>query len=140
MDSKNYIDVLIGGKIYTLSAREEKGYLQQVAEYLNEKTVQIKKANGYSRMSEEYKNLTLCLNIADDYFKEREHCRALAGEKEELEKEVYRLKHELVNAQMKQEAHDKELKEAKEALEAAKKAQEKAEKELERFRKSGKKG
>ncbi len=140
MDSKNYIDVLIGGKIYTLSAREEKGYLQQVAEYLNEKTVQIKKVNGYSRMSEEYKNLTLCLNIADDYFKEREHCRALAAEKEELEKEVYRLKHELVNAQMKQEVHDKELTEAKEALEAAKKAQEKAEKELERFRKPGKKG
>lgn len=135
MDSKNYIDVLIGGKIYTLSAREEKGYLQQVAEYLNEKTVQLKKIDGYSRMSEEYRNLTLCLNLADDYFKEREHCRALAGEKEELEKEIYRLKHELVGAQMKQDSHEKELAEARTALEEAKKALAQAEKELERLRK-----
>ena len=37
MDSKNYTDVLINGKIYTLGGAEEESYLQQVASYINEK-------------------------------------------------------------------------------------------------------
>ena len=34
MDSKNYTDVLINGKIYTLGGAEEERYLQPVASYI----------------------------------------------------------------------------------------------------------
>lgn len=100
MNNKNYTEVLIGGKIYTLGGLEEENYLQQVASYLNEKIVQVRTIDGFTRLPDDYKNLTLCLNIADDYFKEREHSHVLASQKEELEKEVYRLKAELVNAKV----------------------------------------
>ena len=106
VSNKNYTDVLIGGKIYTLGGLEEESYLQRVASYLNDKIAMVRTQEGYSRLPDDYKNLTLCLNLADDYFKEREHSRSLAAERELLEKEVYRLKSELVNAQMKNREHN----------------------------------
>ena len=36
MDSKNYTQVLIDGKIYTLGGMEDEGYLQKTASYVNE--------------------------------------------------------------------------------------------------------
>lgn len=104
MSSKNYTDVLIGGKIYTLGGAEETGYLQQVAGYLNEKMAALKKQDGFRKQTEDYQNVMLCLNLADDYFKERALVAELKAQKEELEKETYRLKHELVSTQMKMEA------------------------------------
>lgn len=110
MDNKNYVDVLIGGKIYTLGGLEEESYLQQVAAYLNDKIQQISRTEGYSRLPDDYRNLTLNLNLADDYFKEREHNRVLAAQKDELEKEVYRLRAELVTKRVKKakEKNDQE--------------------------------
>ena len=104
MNSKNYTDVLIGGKIYTLGGAEETGYLQQVAAYINEKIDALESQEGIRRQSEDYRHMVLCLNLADDCFKARETARVLAAQKEELEKEIYRLKHELVSTQLKMEA------------------------------------
>ena len=104
MNSKNYTEVLIGGKIYTLGGEEDTGYLQQVAGYLNEKLAALEAQPGFRRQSEDYQHMALCLNLADDYFKERTRARALASQREELEKEIYRLKHELVSTQLKMEA------------------------------------
>lgn len=104
MSSKNYTDVLIGGKIYTLGGAEETGYLQQVAAYLNEKMAALKKQDGFLRQPEDYQNIMLCLNLADDFFKEKTLVKELTAQKEELEKETYRLKHELVSTQMKMES------------------------------------
>ena len=116
MDSKNYTDVLIGGRIYTLGGLEEESYLQQVASYLNEKLAVLRRQDGFLKQPEDYQNIMLCLNLADDYFKEREHAGTLAAQKEELEKETYRLKHELVSTQMKLETSRKDLETAREEL------------------------
>lgn len=43
MDTKNYAEVLIDGKIYTLGGAEDENYLQRVASYINEKTAQMKR-------------------------------------------------------------------------------------------------
>lgn len=114
MDSKNYTDVLIGGKIYTLGGAEETGYLQQVAAYLNEKMAALQKQEGFKKQSEDYQNIVLCLNLADDFFKEKALAKALAAQKEELEKETYRLKHELVSTQMKMESLQAKLEKCEE--------------------------
>ena len=37
MDTKNYTQVLIDGKIYTLGGSEDEAYLQKAASYVNEK-------------------------------------------------------------------------------------------------------
>ena len=104
MSAKNYTDVLIGGKIYTLGGAEETGYLQQVAAYLNEKMAALNEQAGFSRQPEDYQNIMLCLNLADDFFKEKALVQELTAQKEEMEKETYRLKHELVSTQMKMES------------------------------------
>lgn len=107
MNSKNHTDVLIGGKIYTLVGSEEENYLQQVASYLNEKMSALQRQPGFSRQPEDYQYIMVCLNLADDYFKEKAKASELAAQKEELEKETYRLKHELVSTQMKMESLQK---------------------------------
>ena len=69
MSSKNKTEVLIDGKIYTLSGYESEEYLQRVATYINNKLAEFKKLDGYGRQSKEIKSILLELNIADDYFK-----------------------------------------------------------------------
>ncbi|MCB6609409.1 cell division protein ZapA [[Clostridium] symbiosum] len=133
MGSKNYTDVLIAGKIYTLGGLEEESYLQQVASYLNDKIAGLQRQDGFRKQPEDYQNVMTYLNIADDYFKEREHAGLLAAQKEELEKETYRLKHELVSTQMKLEAIKVELEKYKtqEALENARSRDDKQEQKAE---------
>ena len=69
MSSKNKTEVLIDGKIYTLSGYESEEYLQRVATYINNKLAELKKLDGYARLSQELKSILLELNVADDYFK-----------------------------------------------------------------------
>lgn len=109
MEQKNYTEVLIDGRIYTLGGTEEEMYLQKVAAYINEKTGKIKKQEGFSRLSADFQAVMIELNIADDYFKEQERADRLAEQKAALEKEAYSLKHELITTQMKLENLEKEL-------------------------------
>ena len=44
------------------------------------------------------------LNLADDYFKTLQEAKMLRAQKDELEKEVYSLKHELISVQMQLDA------------------------------------
>lgn len=103
MNQKNQIEVLIDGKIYKLSGAEEEMYLQKVAAYLNGKIGKLRDGEGFSRLSEDYQAVLLQLNIADDYFKENERVKRLEEENANLEKEIYSLKYELVQAQIKRE-------------------------------------
>ena len=109
MEKKNYTEVFIDGTVFTLGGEEDEAYLRQVAAYLNEKIGEVRKLDGFSRQSPEYQNLTIQLNLSDDYFKEQMRADGLEQQKEELEKETYRLKHELVSTQMKLEAMRAEL-------------------------------
>ena len=66
---KNYTEVCIDGRIYTLGGQEEEAYLQKVASYLNDKIGTMRAKSGFSRMNPDYQMLMLQLNVADDYFK-----------------------------------------------------------------------
>lgn len=50
------------------------------------------------------------LNIADDYFKAKEHISVLEEELQTKEKELYDLKHELISAQIKLESSEEQVK------------------------------
>lgn len=45
--SKNYTEVLIGGKVFTLSGFESEDYLQKVSTYLNHKLDECSNSEGY---------------------------------------------------------------------------------------------
>ena len=103
MSSKIKTQVIIAGKIYTLSGYESEEYLQRVATYLNGRIAECRSLDGYQRMSPELKGILLDLNVADDYFKTKKKVEELEQELSEKDKELYELKHELITAQIKLE-------------------------------------
>ncbi|MEG0370161.1 MAG: cell division protein ZapA [Hungatella sp.] len=113
MTDKNYAEVLIDGKIYTLGGAEEEHYLQKVASYINEKISQLRRQEGFSKQSQEYQAVMVELNIADDYFKTKDQAMNAQKLKDDMERETYNLKHELVTTQMKLEAALHDLEEEK---------------------------
>ena len=66
---KNYTEVLIGGKVFTLGGFESEEYLQKVSTYLNHKIAECTAAENYRRQSAELRSILLSLNIADDYLR-----------------------------------------------------------------------
>lgn len=107
MSEKTSADVLIGGKIYTLSGYESEDYLQKVANYINSKINEFDEIEQYRRMPVDMKSTLLELNLADDYFKAKEQAEKLEEDLKERDKEIYELKHELISAQIKEESSDK---------------------------------
>ncbi len=99
MSSKNKTQVIIAGKIYTLSGYESEEYLQKVAAYLNGKITEFRGMDGYHRLSQEMRSILLNLNIADDYFKVRKKIEELEEELSEKEKNAL----EERNAQLQEE-------------------------------------
>ena len=109
MSSKNKTEVLIAGKIFTLSGYESEEYLQKVATYINNKIAEFKKLDGYNHQTKENMSILLELNIADDYFKAKKQVEMVEEELSEKDKELYDLKHELINAQIQLENQEKDL-------------------------------
>ena len=114
MSSKNKTEVLIDGKIYTLSGYESEEYLQRVATYINNKLAELKKLDVYAIMSQELKSILLELNVADDYFKAKNQVEMVEEELAQKDQELYDLKHELISTQIKLEDAAKELEALKE--------------------------
>ena len=114
MSSKNKTEVLIDGRIYTLSGYESEEYLQRVATYINNKLAELKKLDGYARLSQELKSILLELNVADDYFKAKNQVEMVEEELAQKDQELYDLKHELISTQIKLEDAAKELEALKE--------------------------
>ncbi len=104
MEKKNYTEVLIDGNIYTLGGHEEQEYLQKVAVYINQKIGILKAQPGFTRQNKDYQEVMIYLNLADDYFKTLQEAKMLRAQKNDLEKEIYSLKHELISVQMKLDA------------------------------------
>ena len=109
--SKTDTEVIIGGKVFTLSGYESEDYLQKVASYINNKVNEYNKLDGFRRQPVETQNVLLQLNIADDYFKAKKQITVLEDELEAKDKELYDLKHELISTQIKLESFQEQVKE-----------------------------
>lgn len=110
MAEKTSAEVVIGGKVYTLSGYESEEYLQKVAVYINGKLNEFDSIEGYQRFPADMKATLLELNIADDYFKAKTQAEKLEREIEAKEKEIYDLKHDLIAEQIQSENDKKEIK------------------------------
>lgn len=122
MSSKTDTEVIIGGKVFTLSGYESEEYLQKVASYINNKITEYNKNESFKRLTLDMQNVLLQLNIADDYFKAKKQINILEEEIQTKEKELYNLKHELIASQIKLENTEKNAKKLQaEANENAKK-------------------
>ena len=109
MSTKTDTEVIIAGKVFTLSGYESEEYLQKVALYINNKVAEYNKVDSFRRQSLETQNVLLQLNIADDYFKAKNQISRLEEEIQNKEKEMYDLKHELIASQIKLENTEKNV-------------------------------
>lgn len=100
MAEKNYTEVTLLGKSYVLGGAEQEAYLQRVATYVNSKAAELARTQGYLSRTEDFRYLMLILNLADDYFKAQAKVEELTKKQEELEQELYSVKHELVSSRM----------------------------------------
>ncbi|NLL93843.1 MAG: cell division protein ZapA [Clostridiales bacterium] len=108
MSSKNDTEVIINGRIYTISGYESEEYLQKVASYINNKINEFKAVDSYKRLSVDMQRTLLELNIADDYFKVKKQADSLENDIASKDKQLYDIKHELIAAQIKLESLEKE--------------------------------
>ena len=116
MSSKNYIDVIIDGKIYNIGGFESEAYLQKVASYINNMILEFKQNESYRMQKMDMQRILLEINIANDYFKAKKQADLLENDLEIKEKDVYDLKHELIVSDAKVESTTKELEDALEKI------------------------
>ena len=109
MAVKTDTEVIIGGKVFTLSGYESEEYLQKVASYINNKMTEYGKLDSFRKQPIERQSVLLQLNIADDYFKARKQIALLEEDIQAKEKELYDLKHELIASQIKLDNTEKSL-------------------------------
>ena len=109
MSAKKSTQVLIGGKIYTLSGYEEEEYLQKIATYINGKLSEFEELESVHNFTVDMKNTLLDINIADDYFKAKDLCEKYEGDLENKDKEIYDLKHDLIANQVRIETLEEQI-------------------------------
>lgn len=61
MSAKTETEVMIGGKVFTLSGNESEEYLQRVAIYINNKLAEYNKIESYRKQSVDSK--TCCCSL-----------------------------------------------------------------------------
>ena len=97
MAVKTDTEVIIGGRVLTLSGYESEEYLQKVASYINNKLAEYNRVESFRRQP------------ADDYFKAKKQIEEMEEEAASKEKELYDLKHELIASQIKLDNTEKSL-------------------------------
>lgn len=133
MSAKTSAEVVIDGKVYTLSGYEGEEYLQKVASYINSKINEFEAIDEYKHIQANMRNTLIQLNIADDYFKAKAQVEKLEKDIENKDKEIYDLKHDLISNQVKTETAETSVKELEtqiKQLEEEKKRLEEENKEL----------
>lgn len=116
MAVKNNIDIIIGGKVLTLSGFESEDYLHQVGSYINHKIEEVRQSPGFKHLSFDIQNMYIELNIADDYFKAKKQAEYLEGEIALKDKEMYNFKHDLINEKLKGEEAESKIEDLKKEI------------------------
>lgn len=91
---KTKVDVMIGGRIFTLVAEEDVGYTKEIAAYVDGQMNSLMEQDfSY------YEALMLtAVNIADEFFREREKIENLRGQLKDYVEDASKAKLELAEA------------------------------------------
>ncbi|MBR6380655.1 MAG: cell division protein ZapA [Lachnospiraceae bacterium] len=109
MADKTETQVVIGGKMLTISGYESADMTQRIASYINDMIDEYEKLDAYRLQPADIRSILLQINIADDFFKAKKRIDQLEEELAEKDKTIYDLKHDLVNTQMKLDTAQKQV-------------------------------
>jgi cell division protein ZapA len=113
---RHSIQVVINKKVYQLSGAESEEYLQKLARYIDRKMQELAEASGYDKMTSEYQNLLLALNLADDYFKCRDEVEHMDKEAADRDRQLFEMKHELIDRKIQCESLERMVNEYKKQI------------------------
>lgn len=106
MEGKSEVSVVIDGKVYRLSGGSDT-YLQKLASYVDGKIRELKKQPGYNKLSVEYRDILLALNIAEEVSSLRDEIQEFNQGSRDKEQEIYELKQEIVDKKLQIDAANK---------------------------------
>ena len=95
----NSLSVLIDGKVYRIGGGSEE-HLQKVASYVDGKIRELKLMPGYEKLTTEYTDILLAINITEELFKVQEQLDIYNQENLDYTREVERMKHDIVDKDM----------------------------------------
>ena len=99
MEERSELSVVIDSKVYRLSGGSDI-YLQKLASYVDGKIRELKKQPGYNKLSTEYRDILLALNITEELFKLRDEIEVFNQDSRDREQELYELKQEVVDKKL----------------------------------------
>lgn len=76
---KNRVKISIDGKSFTLVGEETEEHMRQVAEYIDQKMMEIRQKAVAVTLDSSLAYVLTSLNVADDYFKEKAYTAELEG-------------------------------------------------------------
>ncbi len=109
MSDINETQVIIAGKVLTLTGYETAEYTQKVANYINKKLDECKATASFRSQNKETQMLLVALNIADDYMKIHERNAEVESLIKDKDKEIYNLKHDIVTTQSRLDKADEQV-------------------------------
>jgi cell division protein ZapA len=100
MTEKTDVQVVINGKVLTMSGYESEEYLQRVALYINNKIAECNRSDAYRHASKDDQHMLLEINMVDDYFKAKQDAEKFEAELKIKQNELYDMKHDVINKDM----------------------------------------
>lgn len=98
MAEKNHVQVMIEGRMMTLVGTEPPEYMKSVANYIERKNKEIRSSDNGNRMNVAMASILTSINVADDYFKEKQSREAAEVELQSIKKKFESMKAELESA------------------------------------------
>ena len=115
-DKKNKSSVVIDGQVYVIAGEGSAASLHKIASYVDNKITELKKSAGYSKLPKDYQQVLLSINLTEELFRRQEQVEVLTEENSDNQKELYRLKQDIVEKDMKIDAYSKLVAEYKDKL------------------------
>ncbi len=103
MTQKNEVQVVIDGKVLTMSGEDDEMQIQRVASCVNRMIKKLEGTEMYHSLSTDLKPLLIELNIADELIRTQERVRELEQEAQDKENELSKLRQTLVDTQLRLE-------------------------------------
>lgn len=94
--SKQFVDVVIGGRIFKLAASENPDYIKKIADYIDNKLRQLNVSAASNIMNDDHFAIILALNIADDMFKSSYEGEDVKSPTPEEQRQIAELKNQLM--------------------------------------------
>ncbi len=109
MSDINETQVIIAGRVLTLTGYETAEYTQKVGNYINKKLEECKSDPGFRNQNKETQMLMLAINVTDDYMKIVEKLAENEQVIKDKDTEIYNLKHDIISTQQRLDKADEQV-------------------------------